>query len=158
MHTIKITPNLLFVGKFIRLPNRIEKIDSVAWIESNRNFFGPNWNALQQTNHLAPLDCSCCRNRCCEASTSSPDADGDVCCCCLTSRAGRLALTCTSGCPLQYMNAVVHTRRLIQIARSTDRKQPTKRKVNKTTKLNHRPHKVRSSEADELSCRQQANF
>jgi len=42
MHTIKITPNLLFEyqctsGKFIRLPNRIE---------SNRNFFCPNWNAL----------------------------------------------------------------------------------------------------------------
>ena len=40
----KITPNLLFEyqctsGKFIRLPNRIEKIDSVARIESNRNFF-----------------------------------------------------------------------------------------------------------------------
>jgi len=41
----KITPpNLLFEyqctsGKFIRLPNRIEKIDSVAKIESNRNFF-----------------------------------------------------------------------------------------------------------------------
>jgi len=37
MHTIKITPNLLFEyqctsGKFIRLPNRIE---------SNRNFFLP---------------------------------------------------------------------------------------------------------------------
>ena len=35
----KITPNLLFEyqctsGKFIRLPNRIEKIDSVARIES----------------------------------------------------------------------------------------------------------------------------
>ena len=44
MHIIKITPNLLFEyqctsGKFIRLPNRIEKIDSVARIESNRNFF-----------------------------------------------------------------------------------------------------------------------
>ena len=44
MHTIKITPNLLYEyqctsGKFIRLPNRIEKIDSVARIESNRNFF-----------------------------------------------------------------------------------------------------------------------
>ena len=40
MHTIKITPNLLFeyqcTSKFIRLPNRIEKIDSVARIESNR--------------------------------------------------------------------------------------------------------------------------
>ena len=39
MHTIKITPNLLFEyqctsGKFIRLPNRIEKMDSVARIES----------------------------------------------------------------------------------------------------------------------------
>jgi len=39
MHTIKITPNLLFEyhctsGKFIRLPNRIE------------TFFCPNWNAL----------------------------------------------------------------------------------------------------------------
>ena len=43
--TIKITPNLLFEyqctsGKFIRLPNRIE---------SNRNFFRPNWNALLST-------------------------------------------------------------------------------------------------------------
>ena len=44
MHTIKITPNLLFEyqcrsGKFIRLASRIEskKIDSVARIESNRN-------------------------------------------------------------------------------------------------------------------------
>ena len=43
MHTIKITPNLLFEyqcssGKFIRLPNRIEskKIDAVARIEWNR--------------------------------------------------------------------------------------------------------------------------
>ena len=38
---LKITHNLLFEyqctsGKFIRLPNRIEKIDSVARIESNR--------------------------------------------------------------------------------------------------------------------------
>ena len=43
MHIIKIIPNLLFEyqrksGKFIRLPNRIEKIDSVAKIESNQNF------------------------------------------------------------------------------------------------------------------------
>ena len=42
MHTIKITSNLLYEyqctsGKLIRLPNRIE---------SNRNFFCPNWNAL----------------------------------------------------------------------------------------------------------------
>ena len=57
MHTIKITPNLLFEyqctsGKFIRLPNenRIEKIDSVARIEWNRNFFCPNWNALVATS------------------------------------------------------------------------------------------------------------
>jgi len=40
MHTIKITPNLLFEyqctsGKFIRLPNRIES-----------KLFCPNWNAL----------------------------------------------------------------------------------------------------------------
>jgi len=43
MHTIKITFNLLCEyqctsGKFIRLPNGIEKIDSVARIESNRYF------------------------------------------------------------------------------------------------------------------------
>jgi len=49
MHTIKITPNLLFEyqctsGKFIRLPNRIEKIDLVARIESK--LFCPNWNDL----------------------------------------------------------------------------------------------------------------
>jgi len=39
MHTIKITPNLLFdtSGKFIRLANRIE------------TFFYPNWNALLWT-------------------------------------------------------------------------------------------------------------
>ena len=42
-------------GKYIRLPNRIEKIDSVARIESNQNC--PNWNALVyvyccQCNHL----------------------------------------------------------------------------------------------------------
>jgi len=40
-YTIKITHNLLFEyqctsGKFIRLPIRIEKIDSVARIEWNR--------------------------------------------------------------------------------------------------------------------------
>ena len=53
MRTIKITPNLLFEhqctsGKFIRLPNRIEKnrFGSENRIESNRNFFCPNWNAL----------------------------------------------------------------------------------------------------------------
>jgi len=39
MHTIKITPNLLSEyqctsGKFIKLPNRIEKIDSLVKIES----------------------------------------------------------------------------------------------------------------------------
>jgi len=41
MHTIKITHKLLSEyqctsGKFIRLPNRIEKIDLVAKIEWNR--------------------------------------------------------------------------------------------------------------------------
>ena len=41
MHIVKITPNLKFEyqctsGKFIRLPNRTEKIDSVAKIESNQ--------------------------------------------------------------------------------------------------------------------------
>ena len=52
----KITLNLLFEyqctsGKFIRLPNRIDKNDSVARIESNRieTFFCPNWNALLTT-------------------------------------------------------------------------------------------------------------
>ena len=52
MH-IKITPNLLFEyqctsGKFIRLLNRIEKnrFGSENRIESYRNFFCPNWNAL----------------------------------------------------------------------------------------------------------------
>jgi len=44
MHTIKITPNLLFgyqstSGKFIRLPNRIEKIDSVANRIKSKLFF-----------------------------------------------------------------------------------------------------------------------
>ena len=38
MHTIKITPNCRIESK---------KINSVARIESNRNFFCPNWNALQ---------------------------------------------------------------------------------------------------------------
>ena len=48
MHTIKITPNLLFeyqCTSVIAESNRIEKIDSVARIESNGNFFCPNWNA-----------------------------------------------------------------------------------------------------------------
>jgi len=66
MHTLKITPNLLFdyrctSGKFIRLPNRIEKIDSVARIESNRNFFCPNWNALlvtRSSRQLGPVSCN----------------------------------------------------------------------------------------------------
>jgi len=48
MHTIKITPNLLFEyqctsGKFMRLPNRIEskknRFGSENRTESNRNFF-----------------------------------------------------------------------------------------------------------------------
>ena len=59
MHTIKITPNLLFEyqcisGKFIRLPDRIEKIDSAARIESNQmeTFLCPNWNALATTTSI----------------------------------------------------------------------------------------------------------
>jgi len=49
------SPSLLFEyqcrsGKIIRLANRIEKIDSVVRIESNRNFFYPNWNALVDTD------------------------------------------------------------------------------------------------------------
>jgi len=36
-------------GKFMRLANRIEKIDSIARIESNRNVFCQNWNALITT-------------------------------------------------------------------------------------------------------------
>jgi len=39
MHTIKITPNLPFVYK--------RQIYQIA--ESNRNFFGPDWNALLVT-------------------------------------------------------------------------------------------------------------
>jgi len=61
MHTIKITPNLLFEyqctsGKFIRLPSRIEKkIDSVARIESNRiETFRPNWYALVTSHPSHP--------------------------------------------------------------------------------------------------------
>ena len=50
MHAIKITLNLLLVYKRqiyqIAESNRIKKIDSIARIESNRNFFRPNWNAL----------------------------------------------------------------------------------------------------------------
>jgi len=62
MHTIKIAPNLLFEyqctsGKFIRLPNRIEKIDSVARIEWN-------WNALPATTcHLSSVCLSVTRSR-----------------------------------------------------------------------------------------------
>jgi len=53
MHTIKITPNILFEyqctsGKFIKLPNRIDKIDSLVKIESK--LFCPNWNALIDTS------------------------------------------------------------------------------------------------------------
>ena len=55
MHIIKITPNLIFEyqctsGKFIRLPNRIEKIDSVAKIESK--LFCPHWNALASSGNF----------------------------------------------------------------------------------------------------------
>jgi len=50
MHTIKITPNLLFEyqctsGKFIELPNRIES-----------KIFGPNWNALPMTRLAADAE------------------------------------------------------------------------------------------------------
>jgi len=56
MHTIKITPNLLFEyhctsGKFIRLPNGIES-----------KLFFPNWNALvTMTNHLSAAWRACRR-------------------------------------------------------------------------------------------------
>jgi len=57
MHTIKITPNLLFEyqctsGKIYQIAESNRKIDSVARIESNRNFFCPNWNALLVTGML----------------------------------------------------------------------------------------------------------
>ena len=65
MHTIKITPNVLFEyqctsGKFIRLPNRIEskKIDSVAKIESNRI-----------ETFLPELECSTV-HRCCNSDNA----------------------------------------------------------------------------------------
>ena len=55
MHAIKITPNLLFEyqctsGKFIRLPNRIEKnrLGSENRIEST--LFCLNWNVLPLTS------------------------------------------------------------------------------------------------------------
>ena len=68
MHTIKITPNLLFEyqctsGKFIRLPNRIESKLSC-----------PNWNglataaaaaaaaAVEDDDAVLALECCC---RCC---------------------------------------------------------------------------------------------
>ena len=49
MHTIKITPNLLFEyqctsGKLIRLPNRIK----------SKLFFRPSWNALRPWASLKP--------------------------------------------------------------------------------------------------------
>jgi len=51
MHTIKITPNLLFEyqctsGKFIRLQIENNRFGNKNLIESNRNFFCPNWNGL----------------------------------------------------------------------------------------------------------------
>jgi len=58
MHTVKIAVNLLFEyqctgGKFISLANRIESKKNRFGVEnriqSNRNFFCPNWNALIQT-------------------------------------------------------------------------------------------------------------
>jgi len=55
MHTIKITANLLFEyqctsGKFISLANRIEKIDSVARIESK--VFLPELECSATNHHL----------------------------------------------------------------------------------------------------------
>jgi len=72
MHSIKITPNLLFEyqctsGKFIRLPNRIEsknRFGSENLIESNRNFFCPNWNALVVTSVRCALRKRMNRSRC----------------------------------------------------------------------------------------------
>jgi len=53
MHTIKITPNLLFEyqctsGKFIRLPNRIEK--NRFGSENRIETFRPNWNVLRRSD------------------------------------------------------------------------------------------------------------
>jgi len=51
MHIIEITPNLIFEyqctsGKFIRLPNRIEKNLFGSENRSESKLFCPNWNAL----------------------------------------------------------------------------------------------------------------
>ena len=63
MHTIKITPNLLFEyqctsGKFIRLPNRIE---------SKKNRFGSE-NRIESKLFLPELECSTAQQTqwCCE--------------------------------------------------------------------------------------------
>jgi len=71
MHTIKITPNLLFKctsGKFIncRIELNRKKIDSIARIKSN--FFCPNWNALVPGGRVIPYGM-------CESSRS-----GGACC------------------------------------------------------------------------------
>ena len=61
MHTIKITPKLLSEyqctsGKFIRLTNRIEKIDLVAKIEWNRiQTFFAGIGTLYQLDHMQTL-------------------------------------------------------------------------------------------------------
>ena len=60
MHTIKITPNLLFEsqrtsGKFIRLPNRIDKNNSVTKIESK--LF---WHELECSNTDSESRRYCC--------------------------------------------------------------------------------------------------
>ena len=55
MHAIKITPNLLFEyqctsGKFIRLPNRIEKNRFGSENRIELTLFCLNWNALPLTS------------------------------------------------------------------------------------------------------------
>ena len=81
MHTIKITPNLLFEyqctsGIFIRLPNRIEKIDSVARIESK--LFCRSWNALAGGSAPDPgYRLALPRSPCPRLQTPIPDCDSE---------------------------------------------------------------------------------
>jgi len=67
MHTIKLGLLLTYYLNIrVQAANlsdcRIEKIDSVARIKSNRNFFCPNWNALTCCSSVAlfTLRCCCC--------------------------------------------------------------------------------------------------
>ena len=66
MHTIKITPNLLFEyqctsGKFIRLPNRIEKnrFGSENRIESKLFARIGMLNAVLTTDFIEHMHCAC---------------------------------------------------------------------------------------------------